>query len=288
MKIVLLLIFLTSNTIMAKTGQQLTLYFIPSPSGMDWSSPANLAWSALKNRLSFKSRFMGHVFAEVQCEEDYQLAGMVGKRFDYLHQLLVEGRGLGILYHSFEGRLEAKEEIAAELNELKEEGKRLNFVSFKINKNQCSRLLTYLKEYREKNFGRFYGLSNRPLHGEGSGCSAFGASFLEVAGIGDGDLRQSWGHTVKIPLKYAGPPLSTEKVSLFSLMLNAGSWAKDHEPHQELSFWDPDKMYQWVNNKLESSAGGEFEVQNFGKARGVVFDKTHLEIPVGEIWQKNP
>ncbi len=107
----LILLSITS----ARAAQELTLYFIPSPVGMDWSSPSALAKSALMNRISMKPRFMGHVFVELKCGSEHELTGMVGKNFDYLNQLLVNQRGLGILYHSFEGQLENKDAITEEL-----------------------------------------------------------------------------------------------------------------------------------------------------------------------------
>ncbi len=75
---------------MASTNNHLTLYFIPSPIGIDWSTPANLAWSALKNRLSFQSRFMGHVFIEVQCGTQRDMAGMSSGRFVYVYEVVLE------------------------------------------------------------------------------------------------------------------------------------------------------------------------------------------------------
>lgn len=273
---------------MAQTPNQLTLYFIPSPVGMDWSSPANLAWSALKNRLSFQSRFMGHVFVELECGDDKQLTGMVGKNFDYLNQLLMNGRGLGIMYHSFDGELEDKEKVVNEIQELSQVDGRLNFVRFNLNGNQCSRAATYLKEYREKNVGRYYGLANRPLYAEGAGCSAFGASFAEVTGVLDQDLIDAWSQAVNIPLAFAGPPLKDETVNLIKVMMNADKWAKDNEPHQKLVFWSPDHMYAWVKKKVAAAAvEKQFSVVEMGKSKGIVFDRSHLPAPTGPIWQQH-
>lgn len=287
MKKLIIFLSLFSSTLMAQTQNHLTLYFIPSPVGMDWSSPANLAWSALQNRISFQSRFMGHVFAEFQCGDNREITGMVGKNFDYLNQLLVNNRGLGILYHSFDGRLEDAKDVDEEIKELSQTGERLNFVRFNINEGQCQRVSQYLKEYRERNVGRYYGLSNRPLYGEGAGCSAFGASFLDVAGFMESDYRDFWSQSVNIPLDLAGPPVRDEGVSLLKVMFNAGSWAKDSEPHRKITFWDPDRMFQWVKDKVAKAADQKLTVINIGKAQGIVLDKTHLPAPEGPIWQQH-
>lgn len=288
MKKFILPLLLLSSSLMAQTQDQLTLYFIPSPVGMDWSSPANLAWSALKNRVSFKSRFMGHVFVELECGKQKQLTGMVGKNFDYLNQLLIEGRGLAVMYHSFDGTLEEQDKVSAEIKELSEEGGRMNFVRFNLNEAQCLRAQTYLKEYREKNVGRFYGLANRPLYAEGAGCSAFGASFAEVTGVLDQELIENWSHSVNIPLAFSGPPLRDESVNLLKVMMNAQSWAKESEPHQKLMFWSPDHMFAWVNKKVAAAATEkQFSVVELGKSKGIVFDKSHMPVPAGPIWQQH-
>jgi hypothetical protein len=261
---------------------QLTLYFIPSPKGMDWSSPANLALSALKNKITFQPHFMGHVFVEFQCGQERQLTGMIGKKFDYLNQVLVRGSGLGIFFHSFEGTLENKDEVDAELAGYFKNGG-LNFTRYLLNDGQCARISEYLKVYREKDVGRYYGLANRPRFGEGAGCSAFGASFPDVLGILDQDARDAWSHSVNIPLEYAGPPLREESVNILKLMMNAGKWAEEKENHKKIFFWDPDRMYKWTEEKM-AKKNGDFKVINIENVKGIVFDKSHLPAPGGPIW----
>lgn len=277
-KIILLTLLFASQT----WANELTLHFIPSPEGMDWSSPSKLAKSALMNRISLKPRFIGHVFVELKCGTKHDLTGMIGKKFDYLNQLLLEQKGLGILYHSFEGGLEEKEKIEPELKEFQKEGYS-NFVSFLLNENQCQRVSTYLKEYREKNVGRHYGLANRPRMGEGAGCTAFGVSFPDVLNILDQEMKEAWSQTVNIPLEYAGPPLNKEGVSLFKVMFKAEEWAKDNEKHQKLMFWDPDKMHSWVKLKASKKVG-DYSIVKSVKSVGVVFDKRHFPVPMEPIW----
>ncbi len=283
MKKLALTLLLITFQVMANTDNKLTLYFTPSPQGMDWTSPGNLAWSALKNRLSMKSRFMGHVYVEIQCGEKRELTGMVGKNFDYLHQLLVNGRGLGILYHSFDGRLEDKADLDLELAEHFKTG-RTNFAQFILNQDQCTRLLTYLNEYRQKDSNKFYGLSNRPRYAEGAGCSAFGASFLDVAGILDPEIKSAWSNSVNIPLEFAGPPLKEEKVSFFKILFGNPVWAKENEPHQKLFFWDPDLMAKWVREKVTSAKPEE--ILRRENSVGILVDKTKESLPQDGIWLK--
>ncbi len=288
MKKFMLFLILFSTNLMAKTEPHLTLYFIPSPLGMDWSTPAKIAISALKNRLRFKSHFMGHVLVELQCGNQTELTGMTGVNFDYLTQLLIHNRGLGILYHSFDGQLEDKSAVAENIKELTAEGDRINFVKYILNEGQCNRAVTYLKEYREKSVGRYYGLANRPLYGEGAGCSAFGASFVEVIGLMDQDIKDAWTHTVNIPFAFAGPPLQEKGVNLFKLILDGVNWAEENEPHQKLTFWSPDKMFDWVKLKISQAADEKFyTVKELGQAKGLVINKSFLAAPSGPIWQQH-
>lgn len=262
-------------------ANELTLYFIPTPLGLDWSTPSTLAQTALKNKLTFKPHFMGHVFVEINCGQKHELTGMIGKNFDYLTQLLIHQRGLGILFHSFEGRLEDKVDVQKELNSYFQNGG-INFVSFKLNSPQCNRLTTYMDEYRKNNVGRFYGLANNPRSAEGAGCSAFGASFVDVLNILDQDMRESWSQTINIPLEFAGPPLTNTGVSLFKVLFQARTWSKESEKHQKLTFWEPDLMYKWVQKKLTTK--GDHQIKQMQKIQGIVMDKSHIPVPLEPIW----
>lgn len=280
-KILILSLFLVSNSLWSKT-QELTLYFIPSPLGMDWSSPVNLTFSAVKNITQFKPRFMGHVFVELKCGENHELTGMTSKTFDYINQLIIEGKGLGILYHSFAGTLEDKNLVQAELQTYLKSG-HANFGRFLLNDQQCQRATQYLQEYRKNNVGRHYGLANRPRYGEGAGCTAFGVSFVDVLGLLDQDMKESWSQTINVPLEFSGPPVNEKSVNLLSLLMNAHAWASENDPHKKLTFWDPDKMHQWVKQKVRLKQNS-YSILKMDNAEGIVFDKSHFPAPQGPIW----
>jgi hypothetical protein len=285
-KIILVCIFFLSN--FASANQELTLYFIPSPSGMDWSSPSSLVKTAAKNKFSFKSHFMGHVWVELKCGPVYELTGMTDHAPDYFYQLLVERRGLGILYHSFEGRLEKKEDILAEMPGLFKQG-RINFVTFLLNSSQCQRASLYLEQYRKFKVDRFYGLAQRPRYGEGSGCSAFGASVADVLNFIDPGMKDAWSQTINIPLELAGAPVTDKKIGLHQFFFRAVGWAKEDEKHRKLFFWDPDKMFQWVKRKI-SEKHSDIAIKKIGNSEGIIMDKTIYPSPLGPIWlqQLNP
>lgn len=266
----------------AFANHELTLYFIPSPFGIDWATPSTLVWTAAKNKLSFKSHFMGHVWVEIKCGELHELTGMINHKPDYLFQLLIERRGLGILYHSFEGKLERKEDVLSEMQGLFKEG-RINFVTFKLNPFQCQRASTYLQEYRKFKVGRFYGLAHRPRFGEGSGCSAFGVSFAEVLNLIDPHMKESWSRSINIPLDLAGAPLTNEGVGIYKIVFQGDTWAKEDKNHKKLFFWDTDRMFQWVKRKILEKHS-DVSIKKINHSEGIIIDKSYYPSPSGPIW----
>lgn len=271
----------------------LTLYFIPSPKGINWDTPTTLARDIVKNKLSFKSHFMGHVNIELKYsnedgKEIHILTGMVAEKLNAVPLLLKKGVGLGVVYHSFAGKLENKHDLIPELNNYFEIGnKKINFCKFLINTDAAKRVEKYVTEYAAANIGRYYGLVNSPLHGEGSGCSAFGASFLDVAGLLEEEHKKHWANCVRIPHKLTGAPIDNKKVNFFGVLLGKHKWAQEQEDHHELFFWDPDLMHTWVEKALKNhnQKKSEYTIEKIKNSKGVVFDVTHKETPTGPIFK---
>lgn len=277
----LLLFCLFSGPVLAN---ELSLYVVPSPKGYDWSSPKGALISALKNKLSLSQHFMGHVWVELTCGERYELTGMTDENADYFTKIFIEQSGLGILYHTFPGRLEKKEDVQKEMDQFIKNGG-INFIRFTLNEGQCRRALTYLDEYRNKNIGKNYGLAHRPLHGEGAGCSAFAVSFPDVLKILDQEMKEEWSETINIPLELAGPPLRDEGVSVFKIFSQGDQWAQHLDKQKKLTFWSPDKMSGWIKKKIAENRG-DYTVADIGKISGVVFDKSHFPVPEEPIWRQ--
>lgn len=272
----------------------MTLYFIPSPKGINWESPTTLARDILKNKLARDNRFMGHVNIELDYYKDngehvHFITGMVAANLNAPILLLRDKIGLGIVFHSFDGRLEDKEELKPEFDRRMSIGnKAINFAKFKINNSAAQRVEKYLADYAAADVQKYYGLVNSPLHGEGSGCSAFGASFMDVAGLLEEEHRQNWTHCVRVPHKLAGNPIMKNKVSFFKLLFGKHRWAKENEDHHEIFFWDPDLMHTWVEGKLSSFSEGmsEYSIEKKGNSTGIVFDMSHKETPDGPIFKR--
>ena len=271
-------------------ADDLTLYFYPSP-GLSWKSPRSLALGVLKSKLLGSERQIGHVTVEVSCEGNKPFHFFTGASQidrDSPRLLFREGYGLGILFHDFPGYGEDSAELLPELEKRYQSGN-LSFIHFKINAPTCRRLETYLKEYKDRGYDKHYGLSNRPLFCEGAGCSAFGASFLEVAGLLDPIFTKHWSMKVRVPRELIGGPLTHQYVP-FTRILWADRWAEENEPHQSLFFWSPDQMHEWVRKTWAqaSQVGAHYKPEMRGKAVGLEIDRRNTPTPSGPIWHHDP
>lgn len=268
----LLLTLLLSSPVFA---DELTLYVVPSP-GLDWSSPKSLFVSAAKGKLLFKPHFMGHMWAELKCGGKSEFTGMTGDNPDFINQIVFQNRGLGVFYHSFPGKMENSTDIQKEISDYQNAGG-MNFIRFSLNENQCKRAEQYLVEFRKNNVGRNYGLAHRPRHAEGAGCSAYAVSFADVLKVMDQEMKEAWTDEIKIPSEL-------ENVS-FLKILSADKWATDNEKHQVLRFWNPDKIYTYISNKVSKPMSG-YSVTKLGNVSGIVFDKSYLPVPLEPIWNQ--
>jgi hypothetical protein len=261
---------------------ELTLYFIPSPYGLSWATPKSITASTILNHLTLKNRNIGHVVVELKTPDEHILTGMTGDVSESKKLLFFEGIGLGMLFYNYVGRLEKKEELLKELP-YQAKANRLNFVTFKISSETSQRLLQYLSEYKQRRCEVRYGLPNKPLLAEGGGCSAFGVSFLEVAGLLKEEFKKEWSYSLKVPESLIGSPISLEKVNFLNIFLRH-EWAHENENHRNIFFWDPDTMYKWVRTKL-STANSKEKSTKFG-SHGLVYDMENIPTPQSPIWKR--
>jgi hypothetical protein len=123
---------------------------------------------------------LGHVSIRLNCPNDKinEYIGMARLNFAESRDLLLfDGAGLGTLLHNFQGRLEGKDDIEPDVDYNAKRGDVI-LISFKINDKACKNTKKFLDSYKEGEFWRNYGLPNRPLKGQGSGCSAFATSIF--------------------------------------------------------------------------------------------------------------
>lgn len=236
-----------------------TFYILP-PEGVDWSSPSSLVKSIAISKLTLKDRPFGDVYLGVNCTQNEVLKQRMTD-FDFFNQILFQEKGMGILFHSFEGELSKVD--------LNKDQIPHNFIRFLINDYQCARVENYLSEFKEKNVGRYFGFSLRPRFGEGATGTSLAISFLEVLDILDQEMKDSWVRTLYIPETLLGPPFKDSSVTILDVL--DSSWAKHTERNIQLSFWDPILILEWVKKKTKSG-------------NGIEIDKKHIPVPKGPIW----
>lgn len=276
-------------------SDELTLYFIPSPNGIDWSTPGNMVKDVLKAQIGGKAHSIGHVNIRVDCPTlgRSRLTGMTSDGNTEERELLFErGYGLGILFHTFLGRLDHEPEIEPDLRAMARE-RRLSSLRFAISTPTCARLLEYLDGFVARGDHLKYGLPNRPRYGEGAGCSAFGASFIELAGLMNDEFRALWTQDKRVPEALVGGPLTGERVTALDLLdrRKNARWALPHlEKGWDLFFWDPDRMDAWVRDtwKRESRAHESMRRyqpgMHFG-APSLSYDARRVPTPQEPIWK---
>lgn len=285
-------------SISAFAENELTIHMIPSPKGINWYKPQALAVSAIKNQIARspagKVHGIGHVYVELKCGETHFFTGMTSQTdTEEREALFKQGYGLGILFKNYLGKLELDSDVRKDLEPMHKVG-RSSFVTFKINDSACGRLLQYMDEFKAGGYDKIYaGLNARPLEREGSGCSAFGASFLELAGLQSPEIEKEWTTQRIVPRKFVGGPLTNRRVNILKILFafRAG-WSANPENNFPLNFWDPEKMDEWVREAYQdvnphSSRKFDLPVSRTlnGKSPGVVFDATGVATPTGPIFK---
>lgn len=274
-------------------AQELTLFSMPSPREINWSSPRGLLTSAVTNNLTFKHRShkhaIGHVFIQLshQGRKEMILTGSVpSPEDDSRDKILKKGYGLGILFTDMAGRLEKTEDLQAEIPDRFKSG-RIAYIRFKLSEANYDRLKKYLEIYRKRGYGNIYNGLNLPREGLGAGCSIFGIAFLEVAGLMHPVWREKWPVSVRIPLELIGGPLTGNKVSPWKIV-KASRWAKESEPHRVLKLYEPFYIYEWILaewRKESAAKTGRVKLLKRDKAYGLEYDCTHVAPPDEPIFQ---
>lgn len=269
----------------AKQGEafenEMTLFAIPAPRliGLSWKSPGALARRTLINEgLSF-SRAIGHAGIRVQCAATetrpaaYFQGSMVSTGDEFRDMVLKEKSGLGVLFRTVPGRVEREDELQSSLDERYRNG-RVSYLRMGVSAETCHALLDYAKEYEARGIGAQYGFV-RPLHQEGSGCSAFSMAFLKLAGVVEPRMEDEWSFDVRVPMKVIGGATNPgNDVPVWKLFVLTRGWAKETEAHLRINGWDPTLMYKsirlWAKGALKD---GSEVVEKRGKALGIVMDR---------------
>lgn len=275
----------------------MTLFFINSPKGINWKTPWSITVSTINNSLlKFKDKRVfgiSHVFVKVQCDNLGKTIyrGMTSATDSEERDLLFNKKfGLGLMFHTYLGKLEKDEVIKKDLDSYAGSDRVAKMTTI-ISPEACERMVTYVNDFEARGFGKMYsGLQADPLKGEGSGCSAFGMSFLEVAGLLEPEYAAKFREHLYIPKRFVGGPLTGNKVSVTHLLFRPSAKWNNKEPNIELYAWNPEKMHAWVSDIYKAAEHGKHipnlvGTTKLGKTKEIVFDKSHLPVPTGSYWK---
>lgn len=273
-----------SSVLAEQPPNRLTLYFMPTtPVGLNWDSPRALLRSAVLGAIWNRNHPIGHAVVEGACEPIEEngppirfATGATSESGAGSTRLLLGDRvAFGILTRAWAGRLEQRPEIERDLKKRSERFEDLSAVTFVLSRESCHRMLDYHQWIQQSPYPRYYGFAARPRYLEGGGCSAFAASYAEVAGVLSPRLRSAWSRTVKIPRGLVARPELGERLGISSALISSLSrrWALETEPHVALDLFDPDLMHAWAVASWRDARGfntirDEALIERFKKSFG--------------------
>ena len=179
---------------------KLTIYALPPPVSLDWSTPNNLLHGVQASRTEGKklvdqglvamAHSIGHVNVELDCG-DYSIA-LTGQTDRGGGDWQAATDGAGLLLRDVPGAMDDmadigdREDTIADIAAREKSGK-LARISFVVNEQMCARLKDFVDEYVRRDAYRHYNGSFRARRMEGAGCAIFGAGVVDVGGL----LRRS-------------------------------------------------------------------------------------------------
>lgn len=247
---------------------ELTIYVVPSPVELDWSSPATLYQTYRKSLISAvltgNSYSSGHLFIKLTTPllEDPLYAGMSSlSRKEQKNWVYKEKAGLGVLGVGIKGKMENGEDLTPLENYYVRKNS-LAAITYRIGDNAAEKILRFIENFDiEDDNGHLpslhYGGAFWPLYEkEGAGCTAFGIAMLELAGVSKEEM-DSWKHEVNIPMSLIGGELNPGNVVKIRDIKNAENWhngtGEANIDFVKYSIYDPSLIFNWILEKLSGS-----------------------------------
>lgn len=294
-------------------ADSLSVLAYTAPTPLDWSTPGSLTRTTIDNSLFGligRWRELGrgereyeyvayphaisHLNVELICNGQTKiLTGMTSLRPDgeYLKGLALEGKSLETMVEDVPGGLIPTKKVQEWLPLMTERGY-VRQVRWQLHPQACARLEQYFSDYQKLGLEKLYGgLNSRPLEAKGgAGCAAFAVSFLQVAGLYEqSHYDDVWKRNLRLHEKYITRADKLAERGIWSFLLYGydGSWAKANDPHLKLSFWDPQRIYDWIGDLHQGRVELGLAHTRFKtgkKSLGVEIDARHIPPPQGPIW----
>jgi hypothetical protein len=288
---------------------ELTIYVIPSKCKYDWTSPHSLKKSYFRNykRNFFKKEkyLLGHTFIELQSSliPGSIFAGMrVASGKEQRDLVFKQNYGLAILGADMEGQLETITDLEPKVEKYSRKGQ-LAYMTIIISDAAAERMIGFFNAYKAGIEGigspgaRYSGVFWRRYEGEGSGCSAFVVSFLDLAGLLVEEFDE-WLVKVDIPMDLIGGPYNNYNDVRLRDIKKHKSWDAGYESDtvafEHIEIYDPTLMYEWIQNiweKPETLENLEVTPLKLNESKGIRMDGRNFPLPEEEkifMERKNP
>ena len=278
----------------------LTIFAIPTPRGNDYSSPRRLAMSTNRNFNTGNIYPLGHAAFHLRCEAAG--GGEAGiDIFDGINGLRLSdgeyltrrrGYGLGVMFTILSGHFEGRATTIDRVQANMDSGSAV-FIHFDVSTRACHRMAAFIEEYGALGIPDNYGLSLRPRYKEGANCATFVAALLEVGGLADQGLMDSWRVSLRVPEHLVGGPLTgrfVPSIFFFVRPLWARKWAGASEPHFYIEFYDPELLHHHIWNRWHRTQSpvdnGDMpaKITQNGITRGFIVDATSAPVPDEPFW----
>lgn len=271
-------------------NNEITIFVIPSLTPIDWSNPSVLYRTTLNSYIKsiFRKNYyaIGHTIARISSPmlPAPRYFAMCGKVFSEKPRLvLIKKDGLGSLGATMQGQVESEINIIKGLK-LYSGRNMLAYIKFRVSDQSILRVLEFMEQYQKKTINGFapgdlYNGATWPRYrNEGSGCSAFGMSVLDVANLLP-DESCSWRVNVKVPMDLIGGEINKNKRVKLSTILKAKSWYEGagqvDVDYAEYNVFDPSIIFNWIKN-MRTQKDYEFRADEENGVPGLVVDKRNL------------
>ncbi len=280
-----------NNVLNSGSDHELTIFAIPEVSKIEWDNPSLLFKTTIKcylnAALSKQYYVIGHVIARIQSPllDSVVYVAMNGAvQSEKVEYVIKKKVGLGVLGSTIKGRIEPVEHIHDGLALYAKRGK-VAYLKFKINQQAVERLIEFVNYFKKKNHmgyapSEFYNGALFPRYEkEGSGCSAFAVTLLDIANVVPGEAKDEWIRSVDIPMELIGGEFNNNKRVKFSSILKTKSWyngdGKEGVDFVNYSVYDPGLMFNWINNTyLQNDTNFIPETEN--NMKGLVVDRSDV------------
>jgi hypothetical protein len=303
-------LFFTSSGIICGQGKssvhELTIYVVPSHSALSWESPSSIYRSSLvsfiKARFSKYPNSVGHMFIEFSTPliDSVVLTGIRStSSMEKVRLLNKEKIGMGIMGAPMGGRMESSADLREMIDYLSAKKMKIAFIKYTLNEQSALRVKEFLETFLGKkegkvNPGRHYGGAFWPRYeNEGAGCSSFGLSALECAGVKID--TPGWKITVNIPASLVGGEYNNNRKVRRYKIDQAKKWHNgdgvEGVDYFEYNVYDPSLVYDWIINKRKNYNGSDPKNQIKGKdfhpgtinnIQGLTIDVSNISIPENE------